>query len=58
MVRTVTDTDPEALTGNPESYSSRPRPETSRQVWWNRISVTTGLFTTAISAAFVLGRKR
>lgn len=54
----MADIDPEARTGRVESYSSRPRVETNRQVWWNRISVTTGLFTTAMGAAFLLGRKR
>jgi hypothetical protein len=54
----VSDLDPEAPTGTPESYSYRPRPETAGQIWWNRISVTASLFATATGAAFLLGRKR
>lgn len=50
------DLDPEAPTGQRDSYAYRP--ETTGQIWWNRISVTATLFITAITAAFVLGRKR
>lgn len=44
--------------GEPLSYSYRDHPETPGEVLWNRISVTAGLFATAMGTAFLLGRKR
>jgi len=51
----VTHLDPDGLSGE-ASYSVRR--ETPGQVLWNRISVTGGLFATAMISAFLLGRKR
>jgi hypothetical protein len=51
----VTRLNPEDLDG-PSSYSIRR--ETPGQVLWNRVSVTASLFTTALAAAFILGRKQ
>lgn len=47
--------DPNELPGEP-SYSVRR--EAPGQVLWNRISVTGGLFATAMISAVLLGRKR
>ncbi|MGT2426456.1 hypothetical protein [Amnibacterium kyonggiense] len=51
----MTHLDPNDFGGEP-SYSIRR--ETPGQVLWNRISVTGGLFATAMVSAFLLGRKR
>ena len=50
--------DADAMDGPPLSYSVRSTPETSAQVWWNRISVTVSLFAAAMGISFILGRKR
>lgn len=50
--------DTEERDGESLSYSYRDHPETPGEVLWNRVSVTAGLFVTAMGAAFLLGRKR
>jgi hypothetical protein len=42
----------------PLSYSYRDRPESFLAVAANRVSVTAGLFATAIGLSYLLGRKR
>lgn len=42
----------------PLSYSYRDRPDRFRTVLFDRITVTAGLFATAMGLSYLLGRKR
>ena len=50
--------DADEMDGPSLSYSVRVGPETSAQVWRNRLGVTASLFTAAMGISFLLGRRR